>query len=54
MHGFRLEITSLEDFIRFVSVIRGENFDLARLTKELNESTTPLVNAEKEGESNGK
>lgn len=51
-HGFRLEITSLEDFVKFVSIIRGENFDLAKLAKELDTSTEVLVNAENEEKKN--
>lgn len=51
MHGqgFRLEISNLEDFIAFVAIIQGEDFDkIKELTKRLNKSTEDLLAAQKE------
>lgn len=45
---FELRITSLEDFVKFISVIRGQDFSLDKLAKELDSSTSELVKAEEE------
>ena len=45
---FRLEITSLEEFATFISIIRSEELDadkIAALTARLNKSTQPLADA---------
>jgi hypothetical protein len=47
---FKLEINSLEEFIKFIRFIRSEDMDEAKikeLTKELNMSTDKLIDAEK-------
>lgn len=51
-HGqqsFRLEITSLHDFLAFVAAIRGEDLDLEKLaafTDRLNRKSAALLAAE--------
>lgn len=45
--GFRLVITSLEDFMSFCAVIRGDDLDkLREMTARLTKSTTALSDAE--------
>jgi len=49
-HVFYLEITSFNDFIKFVNFIRGENLDettIAKLTEGLNKDADILIEAEK-------
>jgi len=46
---FELRITSIEDFMAFVAVIKGENLDMQKLkafTKELNKDSSILIEAE--------
>jgi len=46
---FKLEINSIEEFIKFVRFIRDEDMDeikIRELTKELNKSTDILIEAE--------
>lgn len=50
---FRLEITSLDEFIKFVNLIRGEDLDaekLKSLTDALNKDADALIEAEKKQE----
>jgi hypothetical protein len=46
---FKIEIDSIEDFITFVNIIRGDNPDntkIENLTKELNKDSDELIKAE--------
>lgn len=53
--GFRLEITSLNDFLAFVAAIRNEDpAKLAEFTARLTKKAAALVAAEQQGAKDGK
>ena len=48
--AFHLHIDSIEDFVKFVAVITGEDLDsedIKKLTEELNKDSDALIEAEK-------